>query len=199
MTKKSTSSCGSRKRSIRIAVGLIIAGVILTSLVFPRIVSAGRPIVSLQATLPVSLSGNLIASKQQDRHDTVQEKHLIASLMKEVTVKTDYEKLEESGHWQVVRMRVTGYCPCSQCCGVFSDGITANNHPIQPGDRFAAADKLYPFGTEMVIPGYNDSQSVQVTDRGGAIKGNRLDLFFHTHQQALEWGVQHLDVLIKTE
>jgi len=34
-------------------------------------------------------------------------------------------------------------------------------------------------------------------DRGGAIKGNRLDLFFQTHQQALEWGVQHLDVLIK--
>jgi 3D (Asp-Asp-Asp) domain-containing protein len=96
-----------------------------------------------------------------------------------------------------LRMRVTGYCPCSQCCCDFSDGITANKHRIQPGDVFVAADKLYPFGTKMEIEGYNSSQAVKVMDRGGAIKGNRLDLFFHTHQQALEWGVQHLDVLIK--
>jgi 3D (Asp-Asp-Asp) domain-containing protein len=199
MAKKSTISCGSRKRLISVAVGLIIAGVILTSLVFPRIVSAGRPIVSLQATLLANLPENPIASKQQDRYDTVQEQHLIASLMKDVVVKTDYEKLEESGHWQMVRMRVTGYCPCSKCCGVFSDGITANNHHIQPGNTFVAADKSYRFGTEMVIPGYNDSKSVQVTDRGGAIKGNRLDIFFHSHQQALQWGVQYLDVLVKIE
>ena len=199
MAKKSTISCGSRKRLISVAVGLIIAGVIVTSLFFPRIVSAGRPIVSLQATLPTALPENPITLAQQTPHDTVQEQHLIASLMKDVVVKTDYEKLEESGHWQVVRMRVTGYCPCSKCCGVFSDGITANNHRIQPGDTFVAADKSYPFGTEMVIPRYNSGKSVQVMDRGGAIKGNRLDLFFHSHQEALQWGVQYLGVLIKTE
>jgi len=140
-----------------------------------------------------------MASVPQASHDTVQEQELIASLMQFVVVKTDHEKLTESGHWQVVQMRVTGYCPCSQCCGAFSDGITANNHHIQPGDTFVAADRSYQFGTEMVIPGYNTGQPVEVTDRGGAIKGNRLDLFFHTHQEALQWGVQHLDVLIKTE
>ncbi len=199
MAKKPTISCGSRKRSISVAVGLVLACVVLTCIVFPKIVSAGRPIVSLQATLPATLPENPIASKQQDRHDTVQEQQLIASLMKNVIVKTDYEKLAESGHWRVVRMRVTGYCPCSKCCGAFSDGITANNHHIQPGDAFAAADKSYQFGTEMMIPGYNDDKSVQVMDRGGVIKGNRLDLFFHSHQEALEWGVQYLDVLIKIE
>ncbi len=195
MTKKSTTLYGGRKRSIRVAVGLVLAFVVLTCIVFPRIVSAGRPIVYLQATLPE----NLMASVPQTSHDTVQEQELIASLMQFVVVKTDYEKLAESGHWQVVQMRVTGYCPCSQCCGAFSDGITANNHHIQPGDTFVAADRSYQFGTEMVIPGYNTGQPVEVTDRGGAIKGNRLDLFFHTHQEALQWGVQHLDVLIKTE
>ena len=199
MVKKSTILCGGRKRSISVAVGLILTGVLLTCILFPKIVSAGQPIVSLQATVPTALPENPIAPEQQDRHDAVQEQQLIASLMKDVVVKTDYEKLEESGHWQVVRMRVTGYCPCNQCCGAFSDGITANNHRIQPGDTFVAADKSYRFGTEMVIPGYNDDKSVQVADRGGAIKGNRLDLFFHTHQEALQWGVQYLDVLIKTE
>ena len=49
----------------------------------------------------------------------------------------------------------------------------------------------------MVIPGYKNSQTVEVLDRGGAIRGNRLDVFFNSHQEALEWGVRHLDVKIR--
>jgi 3D (Asp-Asp-Asp) domain-containing protein len=106
-------------------------------------------------------------------------------------------KSEPSEKWRKVRMKVTGYCPCSKCCGQYSDGITANGHEIQPGDTFVAADKRYSFGTEMVIEGYNDGKPVKVLDRGGAIKGNKLDAFFHTHQQALEWGVRYIDVKVR--
>ena len=93
-------------------------------------------------------------------------------------------------------MKVTGYCPCPKCCGQYSDGITATGHKIQPGDAFVAADKRYSFGTEMIIEGYNNGKPVKVLDRGGAIKGNKLDAFFHTHQQALEWGVRYIDVKV---
>lgn len=104
---------------------------------------------------------------------------------------------EQSDQWdEVVRMRVTAYCPCAKCCGEYSDGMTACGHTIQPGDTFVAADGRYSFGTEMLIPGYSDSKPVKVLDRGGAIKGNKLDVFFHTHQEALEWGVKFLDVKI---
>jgi 3D (Asp-Asp-Asp) domain-containing protein len=106
-------------------------------------------------------------------------------------------KSEPSDEWRIVRMKVTGYCPCARCCGQYSDGITANGHKIQPGDTFVAADKRYSFGTEMVIEGYNDGRPVKVLDRGGAIQGNKLDAFFHTHQQALEWGVRYIDVKVR--
>ena len=43
------------------------------------------------------------------------------------------------------------------------------------------------------IPGYG---KVPVLDRGGAIKGNRLDVYFPTHKQALQWGVHHVQVTI---
>ena len=198
MAKEPVISYGGRKRSISVFAGLVLTGVILTCIVFPKIVFSGQSVVSLAMTIETSMPETPVVSEQQVQQDTSQEQRLISSLMKDDFV-TAYEKLQQSGHWQVVRMRVTGYCPCSQCCGAFSDGITANNHHIQPGDTFAAADKSYRFGTEMVIPGYNGRQSVQVKDRGGAINGNRLDLFFHTHQEALQWGVQYLDVLIKTE
>ena len=98
-------------------------------------------------------------------------------------------------------MRVTAYCPCEKCCGKWADGITASGHKIQPGDHFVAAPKTFPFGTTMIIPGYplagQAGEEVEVEDRGGAIKGDRLDVFFPTHQEALNWGVQILDVEIK--
>ncbi len=133
---------------------------------------------------------------------------------------------ENAVQWKTVQMRVTAYCPCSKCCGSYSDGITASGHKISQGDRFVAADKTYPFGTEMLIPGYNtgdgyknskkcdnsnehknskecesskNNGAVEVLDRGGAIRGKRLDVFFNTHQEALEWGVRHLDVKIREQ
>ena len=104
----------------------------------------------------------------------------------------------QSDEWKTVRMRVTAYCPCPKCCGESSDGITACNHKIQQSETFVAADRKYPFGSEMVIAGYNDGSPVKVLDRGGAIYGNRLDVYFGSHQQAMEWGVRYIDVKIRT-
>jgi len=106
-------------------------------------------------------------------------------------------KARAGGEWECIRMRVTAYCPCPKCCGQYSDGVTACGHKIQPGDTFVAADRRYSFGTEMLIPGYSNSQTVKVLDRGGAIKGNKLDVFFNSHEEALEWGVRHLDVRVR--
>ncbi len=108
-------------------------------------------------------------------------------------------KARAGGEWESIRMRITAYCPCPKCCGRYSDGITACGHEIQPGDTFVAADRRYPFGTEMLIPGYSNGRAVKVLDRGGAIKGNRLDVFFANHQEALEWGVKYLEVNVRNK
>jgi 3D (Asp-Asp-Asp) domain-containing protein len=107
------------------------------------------------------------------------------------------EGSDQAALWDVILMRVTAYCWCWKCCGKHSDGITANGHRIRLRDTFVAADKMYSFGTEMVIPGYNNSQPVKVLDRGGAIHGRRLDVFFNSHQKAMEWGVQSLPVKVR--
>jgi 3D (Asp-Asp-Asp) domain-containing protein len=179
-------------RSLGIVGAFILTGVVFVCVVFPKIVFAA------QAPTPPANTEIEAVSEQKIKSNTLKEQQLINSLMKDVFIDTQSQMIDGE-YWETVRMRVTGYCPCSQCCGEFSDGITANNHRIQPGDTFVAADRSYRFGTKMVIPGYNVGRVVQVMDRGGAIKGNRLDLFFHTHQQALQWGVRHLDVLIKAE
>ena len=91
---------------------------------------------------------------------------------------------------------VTAYCPCERCCGRFADGITASLHRIEVGDRFCAADPGIPFGKYLDIDGYG---YVPVWDRGGAIKGNKLDVFFPTHEEALEWGRQELEIFCWVE
>jgi 3D (Asp-Asp-Asp) domain-containing protein len=97
--------------------------------------------------------------------------------------------------WTEKTMVVTAYCPCDKCCGKYGWGYTtASGYKIQKGDRFVAAPKAYAFGTVMQIKGYG---IVRVEDRGGAIKGNKLDVYFDTHQEALEWGVKKMKVLVK--
>ncbi len=120
-------------------------------------------------------------------------KKIKLSELKEVDIPLEAKK----ERWVTVRMRVTAYCPCGKCCGKFSDGKTANGHHIRWGDRFVAAPKYIPFGTEMRIPGYNHGRTVKVADRGRVINGNRLDVFYNTHHTAGKWGVKYLDVQIK--
>ena len=93
-------------------------------------------------------------------------------------------------------MRVTAYCPCPQCCGRWSDGFTASGLPVTAnGGRFVAADpKVLPVGSQVRVPGYNDGKPVPVLDTGSAIVGDRLDVFFPTHDEAVAWGVRWLDV-----
>ena len=85
--------------------------------------------------------------------------------------------------------RISAYCICSRCCGKWSDGITASGKPAV--GKLIAAPPEIPFGTWIDIPGYGIAE---VLDRGGVIKGRRLDLLFSNHQAALNWGVQYLEI-----
>ena len=181
-----------RKSVTKIVMGFVSVVLLLTCIVFPQILLANEGPVSYETPLS-KLSVAPDRSPESIQQADPEELRLIALLTSDVEIKS------EPDNWKRVHMLVTGYCPCSKCCGSYADGITASNHSIQPGDVFVAADSRYAFGTEMVIPGYNSGQSVEVLDRGGAIKGNHIDLFFHTHQEALEWGLQHLDVLVKVK
>jgi 3D (Asp-Asp-Asp) domain-containing protein len=65
------------------------------------------------------------------------------------------------------------------------------------GMKLVAADtSVLPFGSLVSVPGYDDDSVVPVLDRGGAIKGNRLDVLYATHEQAQRWGRQTLQVTV---
>ena len=114
----------------------------------------------------------------------------------------------------VVVMEVTAYCACKKCCewkrkwGCFllppvfatgpnkgkrkAVGVTADGSKAKKG-TIAADTRRYPFGTIMYVPGYGWGV---VHDRGRAIKGNHIDVFFSSHNKALKWGRQRLKVKV---
>ena len=85
--------------------------------------------------------------------------------------------------------KVTAYCPNECCCQEFADGITASGYKIRAGNKLCAAD--FDFCTVLDIPGYGIAP---VLDRGGTIKEGCIDIYFDTHQEALEWGVKYLKI-----
>lgn len=86
--------------------------------------------------------------------------------------------------------KITGYCACSKCCGK-ATGRTSSG-TIATAGRTIAASSALPYGTKVNINGH----TYTVEDRGGAIKGNKIDIFFSSHAQALAWGVKYLPVEI---
>jgi 3D (Asp-Asp-Asp) domain-containing protein len=99
---------------------------------------------------------------------------------------------------RIERMRVTAYSPDERSCGKSADGITASGYSVSTNGGFlvAADPTVLPLGSLVSVPGYDFGDVVPVLDVGGAIKGARLDVLFPTHDQAMHWGVQMLDVTV---
>jgi 3D (Asp-Asp-Asp) domain-containing protein len=115
----------------------------------------------------------------------------------EYIVLTEQEYEEEYNIQEVIEMEsigefnVSAYCPCEICCGPYADGITSSGERAIEGITIAADPNVLPEGTEVYIEGIGHRI---VQDTGGAIKGNKLDLFFSSHQDALNFGRQYLEV-----
>lgn len=86
--------------------------------------------------------------------------------------------------------RLTAYCPCMKCCGK-TDGITATGTLAAEGRTIAVDPRVIPYGSIITIY-FADGTSHTYTaeDCGGAIRENRIDVFFADHQAAREFGVQ---------
>jgi len=91
--------------------------------------------------------------------------------------------------------RIMAYCACPVCCGEWSDGITYTGTVATEGRTIAVDPDVIPLGSVVEI---NGSEYV-AEDVGGAIKGNRLDIFFSDHNDALVWGVQDIEVYLVEE
>lgn len=113
----------------------------------------------------------------------------IVQIQKNITSRTG-STIANTSNGNTKIFKVTAYCSCAKCCGK-TTGITASGTKATAG-RTIATSGQFAFGTKLIING----QEYTVEDRGGAIQGNRIDVYMNSHAEALAWGVKYLPVQV---
>ncbi|AIW03327.1 peptidoglycan-binding protein [Bacillus phage Mater] len=95
-----------------------------------------------------------------------------------------------SGRTMTVNATAYG-ADCAGCSGITATGL---NVKANPGAKIIAADpNVIPLGSKVYLEGYG---TYTVADTGGAIKGNRIDVFMGTEANAMSFGRKQLKLTI---
>lgn len=115
----------------------------------------------------------------------------IVQVQKNITSRAANNTVTNATHTGTTKIfKVTAYCSCAKCCGK-TTGRTASGTKATAGHTVAASGQ-FSFGTKLMING----QEYTVEDRGGAIQGNRIDIYMNSHVEAVAWGVKYLPVQV---
>lgn len=104
---------------------------------------------------------------------------------------------EQELEWET--FKATAYCSCEKCCGEYAknrpNGVvyTASGEIAEEGVTIAADWEVLPPWTEVEIEGLGTRI---VHDKGSAVKGNHIDIYFRSHQKALDFGVQEIQLRV---
>lgn len=91
-----------------------------------------------------------------------------------------------------ITVTATAYtASCPGCSGITATGINIKDNPDK---KVISVDpSVIPLGSEVYVEGYGYAVAA---DTGGAIKGNRIDVFIPEQQDAINWGKQQVEVKI---
>ncbi len=93
---------------------------------------------------------------------------------------------------KVLTMVATAYDGCYECNKPYYGKPSYIGLPLRRG-IVAVDPNVIPMGSRLYVEGYGEAIAA---DQGNAIKGNRIDLFFDTHQQALKYGKKTVKVTV---
>ena len=160
----------------------IISGLIGASLAIPiGLIAINNP-TQQKASYPMSY--NITKVSACEKVEVIEDNVAPMVATPKVITKKQVEKADDKK--DLGRFKVTAYCHCVKCCGK-SDGITATGAKVKEGRTIAVDPDVIPLGSKIELDGH----TYIAEDVGGAIKGNKIDLYFNTHNEALKWGVQY--------
>lgn len=113
--------------------------------------------------------------------------------IKREKVLAKYEEKRQNANYPQGKFTInaSAYTAAADECGK-SDGITASGLKVKEGVTLACPPQ-FPFGTKIKIEGMGTRIC---EDRGGAIKGNHVDIYMETKKEAFSFGRQNLEAEI---
>ncbi len=88
--------------------------------------------------------------------------------------------------------KLTFYCACRSCSGGYGAG-TATGTRCTEGRTIAVDPRVIPLGNKVYIEGFGDFIA---EDTGGAIKGNKIDIYLNDHSRCYALGVARASVYV---
>lgn len=138
-----------------------------------------------------------VCDATEEKSESVDREKNVAAKTGDATVALENKK-ESLGEF-----KLTAYCSCEKCCGEWAlnrpkdengkDIVYGSTGTILvAGTSIAVDPSIIPYGSQVEINGH----TYTAHDTGGAIKGNRIDVYFDNHQDALNFGVQRAEVFL---
>lgn len=103
----------------------------------------------------------------------------------------DETKTEEEKNYTEREFKLTAYCPCYECSEGYGKN-TSTGVKARPNHTIAVDPSVIPYGTKVKI----GDKTYKAEDCGGGIDGDEIDIYFSTHEETDEFGVQYQKVKI---
>ncbi len=105
-----------------------------------------------------------------------------------------------SSEWEEMAVEATAYTAGYESTGKNPGhpayGITKSGTTVKEGRTIATDPKVIPLGSEVLIPCLSDNVYI-AEDIGGAIKGNKIDIYMENLQDAKNWGRQKITIYVR--
>ena len=140
-----------------------------------------------------------VLKEEAVKEETVKKEVVKEEVVKEKPISKPSNQLDGA---RSIVMKASAYDLSFESCGKRPGdrgyGITASGTKARPG-VVAVDPKVIPLGTKLYIESMDGTGSygyASAEDKGGAIKGNRIDLFFSSRSDALKFGRRQVKVYI---
>lgn len=185
-------------RKVKSAIMDLLVGMVVGAVFFGVLFALAEPFMSKSKCVWVEEENAYLEQNNESKSELV--------------VAEEKETIQEPAPEQPKRIslgefKLTAYCSCKKCCGFWAYGrpfdengndivIGASGERLYQGVSIAVDPAVIPYDSKVYI----DGKEYIAHDCGGAIKGNRIDVYFDNHQDALGFGVQYANVeLLKEE
>lgn len=150
-----------------------------------KVVTAGKK-GTVERTFEVVKENGKVVSKTLKKENIVEAptKQVVAVGTKVVTASVSRDNSSAPSTGKEFYVTATAYtASCSGCSGVTATGIDLK---ANPSSKVIAVDpSVIPLGSKVWVEGYGYAIAA---DTGGAIKGNKIDVFVSSKSQAASWG-----------
>jgi 3D (Asp-Asp-Asp) domain-containing protein len=162
------------------------------------IIHPGEELIILNGSASIAMESEILADneiildKKSAAPNEVQAVETAEPINQEEPIAEEPVQVESPEETKEITVTATAYtASCEGCSGITATGVNIKDNPDK---KVISVDpSVIPLGSEVYVEGYGYAVAA---DTGGAIKGNKIDVFIPDKQDAINWGKQQVEVKV---